>query len=99
MDSKVKFFAIVAAVSVVLFAFALVWYTNKPSTPANGQPANVQEAVEETVVTPTEMPAVEVKEEAAAPAKEAAAEEMAVESSMKYELLKGSDIMNGNSGY
>ncbi|WP_029232959.1 TnsA endonuclease N-terminal domain-containing protein [Butyrivibrio sp. VCB2006] len=32
-------------------------------------------------------------------AKEAAAEEIAVESSMKYELLKGSDIMNGNSGY
>ena len=32
-------------------------------------------------------------------AKEAAAEEIAVESSMKYELLKGSDIMSGNSGY
>ena len=28
-------------------------------------------------------------------AKEAAAEEIAVESSMKYELLKGSDIMDG----
>ncbi len=47
MDSKVKFFAIVAAVSVVLFAFALVWYTNKPATPSDGHPANVQEAVEE----------------------------------------------------
>ena len=47
MDSKVKFFAIVAAVSVVLFAFALVWYTNKPSTPGNGRPADVQEAMEE----------------------------------------------------
>ena len=28
-------------------------------------------------------------------AKEAAAEEIAVESSMKYDMLKGSDIMNG----
>lgn len=28
-------------------------------------------------------------------AKEAAAEEVAVESSMKYEMLKGSDIMDG----
>lgn len=32
-------------------------------------------------------------------AKEAAAEEMAVESSMKYELIKGSDIAKGKSGY
>ena len=30
-------------------------------------------------------------------AKEAAAEEIAVESSMKYELIKGSDIMDGKA--
>ena len=30
-------------------------------------------------------------------AKEAAAEEIAVESSMKYEMIKGSDIMDGKA--
>ena len=31
-------------------------------------------------------------------AKEAAAEKIAVESSMKYQMLKGSDIMEGKAG-